>query len=524
MDIELTPGWNELSSAEVRVKAATGGLRLLTSEAKVVNSSAASPDFSKPPEAGLFSFDWIKPGSSIKIRFPYTVEHEVVSISVRIEVSYKTERGTFLFSKTPSIPISLDLGVNVQDVFKHKALMSRFTVSTANPSPLRLFNSELISSEIFESKFGLPPSDPDFIFPKQPASLLYKILRKRNAKITPKTSKTMYLKLQYSVVQEEVKALIKTTIEDSVQGTALQTYSRLLISTVLPCVEDDLGALELERAALLGFLSTSFLSSIDWRSQLRGLGNGPDSQDLATTLSTFLQAWQSEHPTLTLPQSSPSNADIKTISIPVDIPSIDIVHTTDITLQPQGSLLSGPSQQRDSLLTLSTNQIVPAMLHLKWTRIWDTTTPLNDMPDVEFSYEVNAPGDSWLIGGRRKGHFIIPAPSTAEDDFSSTPETEADIPLLLIPQREGYLAYPNVEIREVRAAPPLESASVGSGGVTPVEGASGHCETDFKNMGEVVRVVADRAQVTLSLDASGPGGGPLILGAQARGEGGRAVA
>lgn len=524
IDIELTSGWNELTGAEVRVKAATGGLRLLTSEAKVINSPGESLDFSKPPEAGLLSFDSMKPRSALKIRFPYTVEHEVMHVSVRIEVSYQTEHGSFLFSKTPIIPISLALGVNVQDVFRHKALMSRFTVSTANSSPLRLYKSELVSSEIFESKYGLPPGDPIIIFPRQPASLLYKISRKKNVKITQKTKKTMYLKLQYSVVQDDIITLVQASITNAVENTPLQSFARLLASTVMPHVEQDLDALALERAALLGSLSTSFLSSVNWNSQLRGLGCGPNGQDLSAILTTFLQAWQSDNPTLILPQVAPTEADLKTISIPVDVPSIDIVHTTNISLQPQNSLIAGSSEEGSGLPTLTTNQLVPAILRLKWTRIWDTNTPLNEMLDMEFSYEVTAPTESWLIGGRRKGHFVIPAPTTSEKDLRSTPETEADIPLLLIPQREGYLTYPNVDIREVRSAGPLDTTPTGSGGVTPVDGDPGHCEIDLKNMGEVVRVVADREQVTLSLDASGPGGSPLVLDVQARGQSGRAVA
>ncbi|KAK9774868.1 putative Cis-golgi transport protein particle complex subunit [Seiridium cardinale] len=527
VDVQLDSGWNELTNTDVRIKAATAGLRLLTSEAKVINSSAESPTFSKPPEAGVFTFDCIKPRTLITIRFPYTVENDVASVSIKIEVSYKTEHGSFLFSKTPSIPTSLALGVNVQDVFKHKALMSRFTVSTANPSPLRLLKSELISSDVFESKFGLPPSDPVVIFPKQPASLLYKIRRKRNVNITPKASKTMYLKLHYTIIQEDIADLVEESIAASLKETTLRAYSRLLVSTVLPHVERELGALELERAALLGYLSTDFLTSIDWSSEMRGLGKGPDGQDLSTLLGVFLQTWLSTHQKLVLKQASPSDTDVKSILIPVDIPSTDIVHTADIRLQPQPqpSLASANSSpQTGSLSALTTNQLVPATLRLKWTRIWDTVTPTNDMSDMEFSYEVTAPGDVWLIGGRRKGHFVIPAPSLSEKDLSSTPETEADIPLLLIPQREGFLAYPNVDIREVRPLGPTDSMPTGSGGVTPIDGESGHCETDLRNLGEAVRVVADREQITLSLDASGPGGGPFVLDVQARGEGGRVVA
>ncbi|KAI1652435.1 trafficking protein particle complex subunit 10 [Daldinia decipiens] len=502
VDIELDPGWNNLTNAEVRVKAATGGLRLLTSEAKCISSSIS---FSKLPEGGLFYFDSISQNDIVRIRFPFTVEQETLNISIRIDVSYTTENGKFFFSKTPTIETALALGVNVQDVFKHKALYSRFTVSTATHSPLRLFRSELLSSEVFTSEFGVPPGAPVVIFPKQPASILYKITRNIGVKITPTTQKTMYLRLHYSVLQEEIESLFERSITESLKDKSLRPFSRLLCSVVIPHVRHHLTEQELERAALLGSVSTAFLSSTSWAKYFTGLGKAPDGTDCLQTLTSFLRAWQVKNPKLGLTTSV--LAEPRSILIPVDIPSLTIVHTTDIRLQespqPSPALPSNPSSP-----TISANQLLPAALHLKWTRVWDTDTPPAEQTDLEFSYEITAPQDTWLLGGRRKGHFVIPTPSSSSksNSYESTPDTEAEIPILLIPLREGWLPYPSVDIREVRD-------NEDAGATTPgAEGArAGQFETDLGNLGETVRVLADRARVTLSLDASGPGGGPLVL-------------
>jgi hypothetical protein len=66
----------------------------------------------------------------------------------------------------------------------------------------------------------------------------------------------------------------------------------------------------------------------------------------------------------------------------------------------------------------------------------------------------------------------------------------------MIPLREGWLPYPTVEIREVKDG---------------VENQAQTCEVDFRNLGESIRAVCERKGVTVSLDASGPGGGPLVL-------------
>ncbi|KAI0175482.1 trafficking protein particle complex subunit 10 [Hypoxylon sp. FL1284] len=515
VDIKLDSGWNDLLSVEIRVKAATGGLRLLTSEAKCVSSSV---DFSKPPEAGLFCLGSVAQSTAVRIRFPYTVEQETPNISIRVDVSYTTEHGIFFFSRTPVIRTSLALGVNVQDVFKHQALFSLFTVSTVDHSPLRLFSSELVASDTFDSDLGLPPTDPVVIFPRQPASLLYKITRKAGVKAGPKLQKTMYLRLLYSVLGEEIESLIEGSINTSLQDKPLRPFSRLVCSTVTPQVRQGLSEYDLERAALLGTVSTTFLSSVNWVKHFAGLGKAADGTDYPQALASLLRTWQAENPKLTLNADVP--AEPRSILIPVDIPSLTVVHTADIRLQqpaPQSQLLLSSSDS--PTLTVCTNQLLSAVLHLKWSRIWDTTTPPSEQTDIEFSYELNAPQDTWLLGGRRKGHFVIPAPSGegASEYSSSTPDTEAEIPILLIPVREGWLPYPSVEVREVRSYDTVTSPT--AGGRTPVsQGGQPQVrfETDFRNLGETVRVVADRARVTLSLDASGPGGGPLVLDTERR--------
>jgi hypothetical protein len=78
----------------------------------------------------------------------------------------------------------------------------------------------------------------------------------------------------------------------------------------------------------------------------------------------------------------------------------------------------------------------------------------------------------------------------------------------LIPLREGWLPFPGVEIRQVTG-----SLEIGGGTIDNGPGDH-HCEMDYRNLGETVHVVADRREVTLSLDASGPGGGPLVLESQ----------
>ncbi|PNY23292.1 Trafficking protein particle complex subunit 10 [Tolypocladium capitatum] len=500
LDLELFTGWNPLKSCEVRVRPATGGLRLLTTEAKFVDSSM---EFAKPPESGAFFFGSMAKETSMTLRFPYSVEQDLADVLAKLEVTYVTESDeTFYLAKSLTVAVSLALGVNVQDVFKHQALFSRFNVSTASSSPLRLYNSELLESELFESSFGVPPTNPITVFPKQPAGLLYKVKRKAGSKAGKRSGKTMYLKLHYSVLQTEVEELITASVKEGLRETPLQQYSTLVEGHVLSEVRKGLQEQDLERAALLGELTTAFLDGVPWARLFHGLGAMPGSNDDASTkLSEHLDSWQKKHPRIAIPSSSAAGPC--SILIPVEIPALSVVHTADMRLQaPVPSLLDDSSSVTP---TVCVNQMLPATLHLRWTRAWDTDTPQRD--DQEFSYEITAPADTWLLGGRRKGRFVIPgscspssAPPSASTITSSTPETEAEIPLILIPRREGWLPYPSVDIREIVTA-------TGAGG----EEATQACEVDWRNLGETVHVVSENKGVTVSLDASGPGGGPLVF-------------
>ncbi|KAM5347697.1 hypothetical protein ACJ41O_007521 [Fusarium nematophilum] len=482
LDLVLNPGWNSLKSCEIRVKPATGGLRLLTLEAKVADSSV---ELAKKPEAGgVFHFNDIAAETPVTLRFPYSVEQDMGDVSAKVEVSYTLESGeNYFFAKSMAIPISLALGVNVQDVFKHHALFSRFNVSTASASPLRLHKSELIPSELFESEFGVPPAGTLTVFSKQPATLLYRVVRKPGARSNKRSARTMYLKLYYNVLQTEIEEEIVASMHEALKETLLGPFARIISASVINETK-GLQTQDLERAALLGSVPTEFLADVAWDKYFTGIGKVPSSEeDASESITSFIKGWQKAHLRIDIPTSQPD--DPPTLLIPVEIPSLPILHTADIQLQTAPADLLDPNPEASP--TVSVNQMLPATLHLKWTQVWDTET--QHKKDTEYSYEVTAPGDTWLLGGRRKGHFVIPGSAPGGEPLSSAPETEAEIPLILIPLREGHLPYPGIEVREVKDQQQQEGQQA--------------CEVDFRNLGESVRAVGERRGVTPALGRAG---------------------
>ncbi|KAK6603144.1 Trafficking protein particle complex subunit 10 [Botrytis cinerea] len=512
LEIELSSGWNTVINGQLQIRAATAGLRLQTSEVAVIDGQL---DISKKKEAGVVHFGAMEAESNARIRVPFNLEHEVNEVTLRLEISYTTKDGDFFFATTSSVSIMLPLGVNVQDVFKHKALFSKFTISTSTNSPLRLLSSKLEKSEIFEAHSGLGLTRPLTIFPHQPASLLYKII-KTDSPSSPTTRRkshkprTLSLILHYICLDEEVYDVVAQVLGDFLRSNTLRPYTRLIIPVVLSELRSHFSPYDFERAAILGEIPTSAILNIRWHDHFSGLGNSIEKdQDTALLICNILQEWQKQNPVIPLPLLSIDGAAIsksRSIVIPVDIPSVMVVHTADLRLLQIASVAS-------SCAVAAANEPMPASLHLKSTRNWDTVSQddaTSPGEDIEFVFEVTGPSDTWLIGGRRKGHFKVPR---AVDGGSH----KLTFPIVLIPLREGFLQYPTVEIKPIPATKSVRPGSSGGG----EEGVKNKprpvtCETDCKNTGETIRIISDARKTTMSLDASGPQGGAWLLESERR--------
>ena len=528
LEIELFSGWNDVSSGELHVRAATAGLRLQTSDVKVIDNEL---QLSKRSEAGVIRFGTFQPESKVKILVPFNLENDVNDVSLKLEISYTTDKGTFFFANNPSISIMLPIGVNVQDVFKHKALFSKFTISSATSSPLRLLKSKLEQSDTFEARNGGDLPNPVMIFPRQPASLLYKITKRTTQKVQSSTSgirkkgrSSLSLIIYYVCIEEEIDNAVTSELSEALAETPLHEYSRLIIPTLISQLHSRLSPYVLERTALTGELSTSILSGIKWREFFSGLGRrSGQEEDISSLLTRWIQTWCEQRPHIQLMPSNTSDemiAKSRSIIIPVDVPSVTAVHTADI------KILHKASTTGETVTVI--NEPIAATLEIKSTRIWDSSPPSETRSsqagadvseaasEIDFVYDVSASTDTWLIGGKRKGHFRIPS---SKDE---APPKSFSFPMILIPVREGYLPYPHLEIKPSSISKPATTEARASGnGPIQRDDVAGKadvitCETDYKNMGETIRVISNARKTTVSLDASGPQGGAWLLETEKR--------
>ena len=506
LEIQLSTGWNSIQSGELHIRAATAGLRLQTGGVTLVEGGVDLPKRSEP---GIIGFGAIHASSNVNLSLPFTLEQEVKEISLKLTFTYTTGKGTFLFVTNATVSTALPLGVNVQDVFKHHALFSKFSVTTSTPNPLYLLKSSLDNSETLDASRGRDINDPIMIFSGQPASLVYKIVRKPASKdaaeVVGKRKTSLDLTLYFLSYLTEIDNILSSILTTALQGTEFCQYTRLVVPTVLSQLHTRLSSYDVERTVVTGMLHTSILADVRWRDCFAGLGrSSTENKDTAVLLEEWLRGWGQKTSLIRSPSIQLSKGTLErsqSIIVPVEVPCPTVVFIADIKLS-KGAVV------RDGELHAVTGQPLAGSLEIKWTREWNSTSK-SASESLVFEYELSAAHDTWVIGGRRKGQFQL-----SHKDESMTRDVDDKrftFPIILIPANEGYLSFPQLEIRPLHMTTGKEQQ-----GEAMEKRAEVTFEVDYKNIGELVRVLSNSWKTTVSLDATGPQGEARLLESERR--------
>jgi MYXO-CTERM domain-containing protein len=164
-------------------------------------------------------------------------------------------------------------------------------------------------------------------------------------------------------------------------------------------------------------------------------------------------------------------------------------------------------------------QTITAELRLSHTRRWCSPDQReNAGGPLEFSYELHANPELWMVGGRRRGNF------TASEGEITT------FAVMLLPQKSGHLLLPGLEIRSfvpppastvqspstTTGGPPAAVAAAGAAGAAGLQRRPIPCEVDYRNHGETVLVLPDLRGTTVSLSNSGGHGGAWLIDSERR--------
>ncbi len=285
--IDVSSGWNNISEGRIQLRPATAGLRLHTAEAELEGSDTDILDRSQP---GSIKFGALSADTTVRVRIPYSLESDLKQIVVKIEVHYTTAEGSFIYACNRKISILLPVGVNVQDIFKEAALFSKFTISTADLTPLRISKCSLEGTRDFD--VATPPlTDSELeIFARQPLSLVTKICRsvrsQNETESDGKLRRKLSLLIEYFRLDQEITIAVEQAFSAALTDSPFQEFSRLLVSAISARLRSIVSSQNLETIGIMREVHVGGFEDYGWDSTLSGLSPGYRHE-----IADWLQSW-----------------------------------------------------------------------------------------------------------------------------------------------------------------------------------------------------------------------------------------
>ena len=253
LDIKICTGWNHVIQGNLSLRAGSAGLRLHVADAVL---TAGPISLSKQSLNGNIGFAEVSSNAAFIVSIPYSLEDDLKDINVKIEVTYETTKGRFIFSCSPTIPVILPLGVNVQDLFQHDILFSKFTINTVNSIPLRVSRCNLEDSETLNVLSPGLPDDGLIVFPRQPLSLVSMISRKSQRKLSALQENISQIRLllnvTYRCLDEEIQQVFEQFVLSTLTAVGLEKFNRLFSPTSISKWRSHFSSHDFEIMGMVG--------------------------------------------------------------------------------------------------------------------------------------------------------------------------------------------------------------------------------------------------------------------------------
>ncbi|PWN52569.1 hypothetical protein IE53DRAFT_271895 [Violaceomyces palustris] len=179
------------------------------------------------------------------------------------------------------------------------------------------------------------------------------------------------------------------------------------------------------------------------------------------------------------------NSGWRLLSIPVDVPKMQVVNSVRIDLC--GPHRIQPSKIDPPPMPLVVGVAVDVEISIRSCFSWGDLKPSSSSSLVTLSYEVMTDFETWLVSGSKRGTLTIP--------LSRNLHQAEPIRLQLVPLKTGLLNLPNVIVRPVvrplsLTPPPPFTTTEGVGEQQQVIVKS--CETFVENSADSIQVVPRR--------------------------------
>lgn len=453
LELRLCTGLNAVVSAHFVLKSGTAGLRLRTGEAKAARRDVLIRPSASP---GVLEVSSIPKDSSTTIKIPYDTETNASNLRIRLEISYATGQGLFVYLLHAIVDVELVLDVNVEDVFKEHVLYSKFLLRSMCPGPLRVLDARMEGSDALEVRPLISSFPVSMVNTKTRAYVTYQI---RHSALRPSSSSgqtakpTLPLTIEYRSVQEDILDSALAALDASLAASPFANLRRLLQDHLESNLLQHLPSTNPEVAGSISEFAMPTYQALNWRSALSALP--PSSK---TALKVWLQNWHATHPIITLP--NPDSAAYKTqyppriLRLDFDVPRVDYLQTATLTPRIPASAFHNSTAIPTAASQLSPPTIplgtpLPCTLEIRYTRRWAFAPPPSRSPSSSnteqqqqqtFTYTISLNPTHWLLSGPRRG------------TFTASPETDLSFETTLVPLRVGVLELPGVSVGLASAA------------------------------------------------------------------------
>lgn len=417
LSLIISSGDDEVSSSAIRLRSASAGLRLHIHD----STSTTSMEITRQEETSILNFDNMRPRTKTTIQVPYSLESgSDPSIVVKCQVNFKVNDEIFVLHKTCNIDVILPISVNVQDIHRDSHWFSKFLIRPATLVPIVLWGCSIDEGLVTVIGTENAIKEPLVVFPQQPANWTVRLSQ------TGQTGK-LRLNVRYQCMDELILNKLRDHFVSAFENSPNPQACALLASHLIRTIRNGWTEQDLEVAALTREIEMWRIGDMDWPSVLCAF-----DRNTKEAVKAWLDQWHSKASPIPIELDQ---APVRLLQLSVDLP-------------PRPPIVKTGVQAMDKASTVPVGQ--PLMCEVKFEIFNDG----NDKQQMEFSYELFAPSEAWLIGGRKKGSFDRISEGTREQ-------------IILFPQRTGMLLLPTIDVRCRRQA--SSSQAMGSWVDVPLE-------------------------------------------------------
>jgi trafficking protein particle complex subunit 10 len=373
----------------LRLRPATAGLRLLLQQAKVVGEGEVSVLHEN--DATLLRLQEFS-STSIEIDIPYSLEDPSEPLAtVKCLLEYTACGVAGKVYQSCAAEAALLVSVNVQHIFRETEVYSHFLIAPATAVPIIHHGCDVADAI---EQCAISPAQTT-LFSKQPARWLVK----------SELNKTLPLSVRYQKIDELAVNSIRSVLTEDLCAAGFDDVARLLSLHLVQAMRERWRSQDMEQIGLSHEVIIWPMDELDWHKVLAAF-----EREVRAELSQWLDRWHADHRTIPLRLA---DAPIRELQLRLQLPSRPTIATGSIQarLAEGQTVVLGQPMVCDVAITIA--------------------GPVSD--DIQYSYELFAPNEVWLIGGRRKGVF------TNLNNFT--------VPVMLVAQKTGPLLLPAIDIR-----------------------------------------------------------------------------